>query len=856
MQRLFIRTISFILFWCIGAVTGYGQCCYFDIDPISINTNLRRIESSNALEYDCNDLSYCYSKALITKFHDGNIDGMHEDFEKLINSIEGELNVEHLKMIFNYAFLLEMIGQYDIAIFYYEFVLSNSKSGTYVNLLAKISEVGKDGRISASTKFVNTFESKLENLSKEEQLILIRHLSNYLDIKEVYTFLGRFYHLKNDAVNYEGGHIFLRKMERVFLYFSDDRVGYISNLIDKIEDVHGPLNDNVGYLSRKALESKDKGDYEGQLEYARRAVEIEFGEFNSVEELIKIYADFPHKYRTSFEYFAKANLFQTRLGKGNSTVVDAFNLYEVSYSSSLQKTYASLFNLTGERTDKEGTSFENQLIVGTYLFEKTGDIDYLNRSIRIMDGFSGAAALFWAKVRAEMRKDDSFREGLEDLHAKERQLRADIPTIRLSELFAREQAIRKQEAAFKGRYRSIFSGDVAEADIDLDAISAEMKTDSAAAISFYNNGRTLYRLYVAGDSIQVSILNQYIPEVEQLTEDLAQLLANPKATATADTMSYRLYDILFGDLENILPQRLHIVATGVMADIPFSGLRTNPPGEQREYLGTRHAISRQFSMGSMRALRDVELSPEQARPLAMAPSFGNDFVAASELRQAGFALPPLLYSREEVEHLEGLSDGEFLYDDRATLDRYRKSAPGYGIIHLASHAISSQREGILSRVFLLDEAGEPTPLYAGDIGSETLNAELVVLSACETGGGFRHAVEGRVGLTKAYLAAGARSVVSSSWAVDDRATSELMNEFYTATAAGQAPNDALQTARKAYLSRHPNAPVANWAAFEAYGGMKPVRWEQKNGELPWGWIGGGLLAVVLGGTVLRRKMAA
>lgn len=512
-------------------------------------------------------------------------------------------------------------------------------------------------------------------------------------------------------------------------------------------------------------------------------------------------------------------------------------------------------DLTGERTNTIQINHENIIIVGNYLYEHTGDITYLNRAVRIMDGYSGAGALFWTKAREQMRNDEAFRTGQQDLQRADRELRAAVPTLTITELHDRVQELWRREKTFKADYADLFSGHFPEADVDLRAVQREMAAESAATLSFYTNGLMLYRLYVAGDSLEVKILNEHLPEIEALSTNLPGLLANPKATAVADTQSYRLYELLFGDLGPVLPDVLHLIPCGSLADVPFAGLRTTPPGTPADYFGTRYALSRQFSIGSMQALRDLNLEPQYADPLALAPSFSNDFIAASELRQAGFALPPLLYSREEVENLERRSAGHYLYGDRASVDRYRQSAPEHSIIHLATHAVSSRLDGVKSRLFLLDKAGEPVALYADEIGDQTLNADLVVLSACETGGGGRHTVEGKVGLTKAFLAAGARSVVSSSWSVDDHATAELMNTFYGAIAEGQPPHKALRTGRKAYRAARPDAPVSDWAAFEAYGGMTAVRWLPEERNFPWWWVGGGLALLGVSGVVWLRRPA-
>ena len=92
-----------------------------------------------------------------------------------------------------------------------------------------------------------------------------------------------------------------------------------------------------------------------------------------------------------------------------------------------------------------------------------------------------------------------------------------------------------------------------------------------------------------------------------------------------------------------------------------------------------------------------------------------------------------------------------------------------------------------------------------------LNADLVVLSACETGKGRLYAGEGVTGLARAFLYAGSRGVVCSLWSVDDRETAELMTALYKQLRQGRASADALRQAKLAMI--HADKPPVYWAPF-------------------------------------------
>ena len=108
-----------------------------------------------------------------------------------------------------------------------------------------------------------------------------------------------------------------------------------------------------------------------------------------------------------------------------------------------------------------------------------------------------------------------------------------------------------------------------------------------------------------------------------------------------------------------------------------------------------------------------------------------------------------------------------------------------------------------------------------------IDADLVTLSACESGLGKHIAGEGLVGLTRAFLYAGAHTVAASLWRVADGPTAELMKAFYTNLRNGQSKDQALRNAQLAliHLGKQPNSSIdfgspAHWAAFTLTGDWK------------------------------------
>ena len=503
---------------------------------------------------------------------------------------------------------------------------------------------------------------------------------------------------------------------------------------------------------------------------------------------------------------------------------------------------------------RDGT---NLLIIANYLYQQTNDPTYLEKALTITDATRSLNANFWIKTRAALRRHPDLSPLIRRFQAAAEQMQNPAPEDDLAAVFAHIDAYEELKEEVTERLQEV-APEVFEVPIfDLAAVQEKMAADTSAIVGFYQNENVLYRVFIDRDTTDVAILNDDRETIYQLSEELATLVANPKAKSGQVGKSRQLYQLLFRGIDSLLPDRLSIIADGVLQAIPYNALRRDPSGTTPRYLGAEIALNRQLSVSTMLALERLDLDPSAKSPLGLAPTFASEGVQFAKLRQVGYVLPPLYYSNQELDFLDELGGGQFFYGEDATLDNYRERVGHHTLIHLATHAISSTDDGLRSRIYLMDRDGEPGSLYASEVGDQTLNADLVTLSACETGSGGSHFSEGRVGLTRAYLTAGARAVVSSNWAVDDQATTELMEHFYAALSTGTTPDRALLAARQRYIATHPDTDPYYWAAFAAYGGMLPVRWEAE-ADLAWVWwlLGTVGLLVIGGGVYARRSRKA
>ena len=166
-----------------------------------------------------------------------------------------------------------------------------------------------------------------------------------------------------------------------------------------------------------------------------------------------------------------------------------------------------------------------------------------------------------------------------------------------------------------------------------------------------------------------------------------------------------------------------------------------------------------------------------------------------------------------------------LEGERATPSAYLRSNPErFSYVHFVTHGTASRTRPLESAVILSKEPGGDTyKLYARDIVTRHLQAELVTISACYGLGTRAYSGEGLVGLSWAFLRAGAHNVIGALWEVADApATPELMDSLYRELRGGKDPASALRLAKLSLLhSANPNSVFRKpfyWAPFQLYSG--------------------------------------
>jgi CHAT domain-containing protein len=290
-------------------------------------------------------------------------------------------------------------------------------------------------------------------------------------------------------------------------------------------------------------------------------------------------------------------------------------------------------------------------------------------------------------------------------------------------------------------------------------------------------------------------------------------------------------------------RRVLIAADGALHYVPFGVLPVTHDGDSVPLLATREVISVP-SMSALAAQRGQRSDDAPSKTLAVfadpvfertderltRPRVVAGAVQSNEVQtRSSFEFHRLRHSGREAHDIATLvpeqgrlvSEG-FFATREAVLNADLKQ---YRYVHFATHGVVDSRTPALSALALsqFDESGNALAgfLRLDDIYSLDLNADVVVLSACDTALGREIRGEGLVGLTQAFLYAGSKSLVLSLWQVSDAATAVLMTRFYGQMIKNGAPAaEALRAAQLSMAAESRWADPYYWGAFILLGDVE------------------------------------
>lgn len=300
-------------------------------------------------------------------------------------------------------------------------------------------------------------------------------------------------------------------------------------------------------------------------------------------------------------------------------------------------------------------------------------------------------------------------------------------------------------------------------------------------------------------------------------------------------LGYQLYQQLIEPLQlNKECSQLYILPDKSLNYLPFDALLTQKQtlkqGEFPNYAALPYLLKQvkiSYTFSATTWFQQCQLAPStNTKLVAFAPSFGDAPLALqrSPTSQVNYSLGNLKGSKQEVERIKDFFPSTLKIGEEATKTAFLAHISKAKIIHLATHGLLNEDNGSYSSIAFAPNNTEDNLLYAFELYGLDMNADLVVLSACNTALGKWKAGEGVMSLARGFTSTGCKSILMSLWAVADQSAPTIIPDFYQHLANGEDKSSALQKAKLNYL-KEADANGAHpyyWASLTLTGDIVPL----------------------------------
>jgi len=378
------------------------------------------------------------------------------------------------------------------------------------------------------------------------------------------------------------------------------------------------------------------------------------------------------------------------------------------------------------------------------------------------------------------------------------------------------------------------------------------------------NDNEVFLEYIATDSfiyvlaIGKNEIKSHWAKLELPLSNLSRILQHSikdKQFSSYYKYGLRLYNAIIGDLAPFIENKKLIISPDAQLHyIPFGVLPTSKSKvvskdkkayTEIHYMIEDYPICYNYS-ASMYILSKHTKTHHSTKSIATwAPNFT---YASKTLKKKGLKnLDPLPGAQKEAQVIANMFNGNAFIENEATEANFKSIADQYSVLHIATHGLLNDLNPIYSSLVMSNEKGEDGFLHAFELYNMTLNADLAVLSACNSGMGHLTKEEGVISIARGFSYAGVPNIIMSKWPVSDWATTYLMNHFYKNIKSGMPKDEALQQAKVKFLKEHQGkaeilAPFY-WGGFVLSGNSDPIPALVSSNF--YYWIVAGIIAILL-----------
>ncbi|MFC2165829.1 CHAT domain-containing protein [Acidobacteriota bacterium] len=619
-------------------------------------------------------------------------------------------------------------------------------------------------------------------------------------------------------------------------------------------------NDDIGEAKKLFLASLERADLSGE-----RAIEGK-----NCNRLGQLYCKID-ACQESVRYYSKALSIGEEIGHPNIIWEAYAGLGEVSTRQKKFNQAVGYF----EKSIEVIEGLRSQFIVSAYrsgffqskirIYEQLVDLLYDMHVINPSGGYDRECFFYAEKAKARAFLDDLQQAG-EDFSLLFKEKEDDIETLskRISHLLTKlnnaaltgaehEQLWRELERTEEElqnfierekREHSDYAKTVGLEPLDLDMIQDRLLDDKTGLIAYLVGEQNIFIFFCTHDDISV---HRVPPDVSQSTLDIVRnyirILSSRKFTGKdCETAGNNLCERLIKTKTNGFGSqitKLIIIPDRELHYLPFETLvcrvEDSPKVGRAYYLMEQYKISYAPSASTLFSIIHNDREHVHSRDLLAVGDpvyekgsaftgepFKSDDIVHEYYLDKKFSIFPLKYASKEIKSICRLfkKDSTLLVSQEGASEETVKSLhlDEFRIIHFATHSLLDENNANRSALVLNldDDPSEDGFFQAREIYAVKLNADLVVLSACQTAKGKIEKGEGIQGLARAFFYAGTKSVLASLWKIDDRSTAEFMKKFYEYLAEGKTKQDALCLTKIKMLDTEYNQPYY-WASFVLIG---------------------------------------
>ncbi|MCB0855210.1 MAG: CHAT domain-containing protein, partial [Bacteroidetes bacterium] len=504
-------------------------------------------------------------------------------------------------------------------------------------------------------------------------------------------------------------------------------------------------------------------------------------------------------------------------------------------------------------------TYEGAIEILGHLFQKTGEKTYLEQAFTYMEKSRSLVLLENVRKYKEIQLNlepqlagDSVFHGLlaSEKFLKREQVfyekklaeaqfdndSARIASLEksLAEFYLEQQNLQTQ---FKDKYPTYYQVNYHTEVAGIHQIQSKLLSSNQALIEYFPGEKAMYVIRITRKKADFFHLPYHNDLDKLITQYRAAMVGemyiqSPEKEFQQYTESaYALYQALLAPVLAELPdhiQHLYLIPDGKLNYISFESLLSQMPTTDHidysinhlDYLIKNKMIS--YGYSSTLLIEALSPSPEKKKLKSyagFAPVFAQNALATERNCLNADDLEFLPNTEISVQNTHKLLGGKLFLREDASKDNFISNASDYHILHLSTHACVDAEDPLFNRIFFARDH-----LSAYEIYNLNLSADLVVLSACETGFGNITQGEGVMSLARSFLYAGSKSIITSLWNADDYATTEIMLSFHKYLTEGKTKAQALHQAKMDYLTKNSPrlSPPYYWSNFVLVGNADSV----------------------------------